>query len=199
MNLTAITLLFVYHEMKTPAADLAWLMGGAIVAMSLLWFRRSKRDDGKPDPAGQEIGADDAAGEAGASTPQPQAPLRIRGLMLLNLQPSDGPDQIEHAPPLGSREEIVAAAHVAAPGIEFDENGRGALEGQDHRVTIDLGQDGPVYAAVVSAEGHAGIAVVRTLLVRHRWRAYAPRAGVFVEPDALELFAMPDPASEDAG
>jgi hypothetical protein len=27
---------------------------------------------------------------------------------------------------------------------------------------------------------------------RARWRAYVPKAGVFVEPDALDLFALTD-------
>jgi hypothetical protein len=36
--------------------------------------------------------------------------------------------------------------------------------------------------------------MLRSLLERQGWRAYAPRAGVFIEPDALDLFALPDDA-----
>jgi hypothetical protein len=34
--------------------------------------------------------------------------------------------------------------------------------------------------------------LLRLLMERHGWRAYVPKAGVFVEPDALDLFGLSD-------
>lgn len=165
--------------------------------MSLLWFRRSKRNERKAEAenasAAAQLDRDARAQDVSASREERRA-LRIRGLMLLNLKPSDGADRIEHAPPLGTRDEVIRAAEIAAPGIRFDDAGRGEVGGYDHRVTIDLGNDPSVYTAVVSADG-AGVDIVRALMERQQWRAYAPRAGVFIEPDALDLFALPDPVA----
>ena len=154
--------------------------------MSLLWFKRSRK--GEPKTQQQESSTAPPA----APPALQRAPLRIRGLLLLNLQPTDGTEQIENAPPLGNREHVVRSVAAAAPGITFDAAGRGELRGNDHHITIDLGRDELVHAAVASAEGHIGIEALRRLLQREGWRAYAPRVGVFIEPDALDLFALPD-------
>jgi hypothetical protein len=122
---------------------------------------------------------------------QARAPLSIRGLLLINLKPSDGAAEIETAPPLGSRADVIGTIRSVVPNIAFSD-GRGELNATDHRMTIDLGAHDPVHAAVVAAEGDSGIELLRALLERARWRAYAPRAGVFFEPDALDLFALPD-------
>jgi hypothetical protein len=45
---------------------------------------------------------------------------------------------------------------------------------------------------VAAVEGDTGLELLRTLLQHQGWRAYAPKAGVFIEPDALDLFALPD-------
>jgi hypothetical protein len=150
--------------------------------MGLLWFRRSRRNDPKEEPPVEE--------PAPAARQEP-APLRIRGLLLLNLQPSDGRDRIEAAPPLGSRREVVSTIQGAVPGIQFSD-GRGELAAVDHRITFDLGAHDPVQAAVAAAEGDAGVEMLGALLRRTGWRAYAVRAGVFIDPDALELFALQD-------
>ena len=176
--------------------DLRWssmelVFGTAVVGMALLWFRRSRRNQPK---AQQEPPPPESAQEPEqlAAPKQVRPPLRIRGLLLLNLQPTDGTGQIETAPPLGSRDAVIRAVETAAPGVQFDDAGRGEVGGDDHRITIDVGREEPVYAAVASVEGDTGIDRLRTLMQRERWRAYAPRAGVFVEPDALDLFALPD-------
>jgi hypothetical protein len=153
-------------------------------SMSLSWFRRSRRSDPRQDAAPVE-----AAGQ-GQTRPR----RRIRNLLLLNLQPLEGLEQIESAPPLGSRASVVRTIQDAVPGIRFT-GSRGELAAGDGRVTIDLGADDPVAAAVAGAEGESGIAMLQTLVHESRWRAYAPRAGVFVEPDALDLLAVPDPTS----
>jgi hypothetical protein len=51
---------------------------------------------------------------------------------------------------------------------------------------------------VASAEGETALELLRSVLERERWRAYAPKAGVFIEPDALYLFALPDDAPPQA-
>jgi hypothetical protein len=150
--------------------------------MSALWFRRPRRTD-----ASQDAGGD----AAGPERPRQQrAPLRIRNLLLLNLQPSEGAERIEKAPPLGSRAAVMAVIRSAVPGVQFDGT-RGQLAGAGYRITVDVGAGDPVPAAVAAADGDTGIELLRTLLEQSGWRAYAPRAGVFVRPDAIDLFALP--------
>jgi hypothetical protein len=150
--------------------------------MGLLWFRRSAKDaKQEPEPP-----------RPSAPARQSRGPLRLRGLLLLNLQPNDGIDQIESAPPLGDRAEVIGAVKAVVPGMTFGSDGKGQLVSADHRVTIDLGSDPIVHAAVAAVEGDNGIECLRTLMSRQGWRAYAPKAGVFIEPDALDLFALPD-------
>jgi hypothetical protein len=153
--------------------------------MGLLWFRRSRGKDASPEPEVQP---------QPAATHQARVPLRLRGLLLLNLKPTDGLDQIETAPALGPKDEVINALQSWVPGIAFDENGKGEVAGRDHRLTLDIGRHPEVHAAVASAEGDEGIELLRSVLEREGWRAYAPRAGVFIEPDALDLFALPDDA-----
>jgi hypothetical protein len=163
--------------------------GTALLGMALLWFRRSRRAaadaSANTEPSAPE--RQDAAPPA-----PPRAPARIRGLLLLNLQPTDGTAQIETAPPLGRREAVVRAVQAAVPGLTVDAAGRGELAASDHRLALDLGPHDPVHAVVASAEGDTAIDLLRTLVQKQGWRAYAARAGVFIEPDALELFALPD-------
>jgi hypothetical protein len=151
--------------------------------MGLLWFRRSKAKE-----------MEDVAPHhpAPPAPRQARVPLRLRGLLLLNLQPSDGPEQIEKAPPLGRRDEVIAALQAVAPGIAFDADGRADYRQHDYRLSIDLGRGSPVHAAVATAEGDAAVDLLRLLMERKGWRAYVPKAGVFVEPDALDLFGLSD-------
>ena len=150
--------------------------------MGLLWFRRSRGKETKPEPEAQPS----------AMQVQSRVPLKLRGLLLLKLTPADGLDQIENAPPLGSRDEVVSALQEWLPGISFDSEGKGEVSAEDHRLTIDIGRHPEVYAAVVSAEGDLALELLRRVLEREGWRVYAPKSGVFIEPDALDLFALPD-------
>ena len=152
--------------------------------MGLLWFGRSKRKAAERER--------EAEAEPIAPAKQARVPVRLRGLLLLNLEPADGPERIETAPPLGRRSEVIEAIRDAIPGIAFDERGRGEMAADDHRVSIDLGREDPVATAVVNAEGDEGLERLRAIVERQRWRVYAPRAGVFIEPDGLDLFALPD-------
>jgi hypothetical protein len=150
--------------------------------MGLLWFRRSKAKEVEqvaPRPAP-------------AAPPRARVPLRVRGLLLLNLKPNDGLQQIETAPPLGRRDEVIAILQSVAPGITFDAGGRGELREHDYRLIIDLGHGPLVHTAVVAAEGDGAVDLLRWVMERAGWRAYVPKAGVFVEPDALDLFGLAD-------
>ena len=151
--------------------------------MGLLWFGRSRRGETKRD-----------ARPAEPAAPRRSIPLRLRGVLLLNLKPADGLGQIEQAPPLGARSAVLDAVRAVVPGFAVDAAGRGELVGSDYRVALDLGPSDPVHTAVAEADGDTGVELLRSLLVAQRWRAYAPRAGVFIEPDALDLFALPDAA-----
>jgi hypothetical protein len=151
--------------------------------MSLLWFRRSRKNDAKQEP--------ERVADVPVAPRQARVPLKIRGLLLLNLQPSDGLAQIETAPPLGSRARVVDAILAAVPAMRFT-GGLGEVTAEDHNMTMDLGTDDPVRAAVATAEGDKGLEMLIALVEQTRWRVYAPRAGVFIEPDTLDLFALPD-------
>jgi hypothetical protein len=165
--------------------------------MGLLWFRRSKAK-GTP-PAPEAPPAEPASAPPRAAPPpaaaasgQVRVPLRLRGLLLLNLKPGDGVEQIENAPPLGRRDEVIMALQGVAPGMSFDADGKADYIETDYRLTIDLGRGNPVHTAVAAAEGDSAVELLRAVMEREGWRAYAPKAGVFVEPDALDLFGLSD-------
>src|SRR5215204_1048261 len=151
--------------------------------MGLLWFRRSRDKETKSEAEVQS----DAPQQF-----QARVPLKLRGLLLLKLKPSDGLDQIEKAPPLGPREDVISALQDWIPGISFDAYGKGEVSAPDHRLALDIGSHAQVHAVVASAEGDTALELLRSVLEREGWRAYAPKAGVFIEPDALDLFALPD-------
>ena len=151
--------------------------------MGLLWFRRSRGKETKSE----------AEAESGAPQRfQARVPLKLHGLLLLKLKPSDGLEQIEKAPPLGPREDVVRVLQDWIPGLSFDPQGKGEVSAPDHRLALDIGPHGQVHAVVASAEGDTALELLRSVLEREGWRAYAPKAGVFVEPDALDLFGLSD-------
>src|SRR5262245_42634377 len=115
--------------------------------MGLLWFRRAKpkeMEETAPHPAP-------------AAPRQARVPLRLQGLLLLNLKPTDGPEQIEKAPPLGRRDEVIAVLQAVAPGITVDAEGRAEYRHHDGRLSIDLGRGNPVHTAVAAAEGDTAV------------------------------------------
>lgn len=161
--------------------------------MGLLWFRRSKAKQTPPAPEEPPAPLAPAPPSAQSGTSaQARVPLRLRGLLLLNLKPTDGLDEIENAPPLGRRDEVIMALQGVAPGMSFDADGRADYVDRDYRLTIDLGRGNPVHTAVAAAEGDTAVELLRAVMEREGWRAYAPKAGVFVEPDALDLFGLSD-------
>jgi len=162
--------------------------------MGLLWFRRSKAKQTPPvpetPPAEQAYAPPAGPSHTSTAPGQVRVPLRLRGLLLLNLKPGDGLEQIENAPPLGRRDEVIMALQGVAPGMSFDADGKADYVETDYRLTIDLGRGNPVHTAVAAAEGDTAVELLRAVMEREGWRAYAPKAGVFIEPDALDLFGL---------
>ena len=101
--------------------------------------------------------------------------------MLLNLPPTAGPQDVELAPPLGTRAEVLATLETFMPGIRPDARGRCLYSQPDHAITIDLGPGDLVATAVIDADGAGAIATVRRLLERTGWRAFAPKLGRFID------------------
>ena len=108
-------------------------------------------------------------------------PGHLRGVMLLNLPPGAGRDAIEDAPPLGTRAEVADAIDAVFPLVVFGADGRGTFARHDNLVTFDIGRYDPVATVVLNARGGTAIADVMALLRTTGWRAFAPRAGVFLD------------------
>ena len=125
-----------------------------------------------------------------ASAPQMRRASAAEGtlrLMLLNLPADAGRDAIEHAPPLGPREDVIAALTRAVGELRFDDAGIANVHHADVELTLDLGPSDPVYTAVVRARGNA-TALLRSVLERTGWRAFDAKAGEFFEAaDATTL------------
>jgi hypothetical protein len=122
-----------------------------------------------------------AASEPRHAVPAPP-PLRV---MLLNLPREAGADAIEHAPPLGTRDDVIAALTDAVEDLRFDGSRHAALERPDVQVTIDIGTTDPVYTAVVHGCG-AALPVLRRIVDRTGWRAFDAKSGAFISPDTRE-------------
>jgi hypothetical protein len=124
-------------------------------------------------------------------TPAPplvSAATLLPRLLLLNLNVSDGPEAIEGAPPLGTRDDVVAILHGLIPDLHGDESGR-VLSRHDRSIKLDLGVHDPVQTVVVEARGEAGAALVKEVLTMTGWRAFAPKTGLFVTADELDALA----------
>jgi hypothetical protein len=123
------------------------------------------------------------AAEGGVSLPS---------IMLLHVGPDAGLDQIESAPPLGTRAEVLTRLRDVIPDIELGADGRGTHTGPDHTVTFDAGPDDVVHTLVVDAAGHTGVSLVRWLMESTGWRAFVPKRGIFVDADGLDAIGSTD-------
>ena len=121
--------------------------------------------------------------------------VRLPRVMLLKLDSSAGPEAIEMAPPLGTKHDVTALLREVFPDLEIDQAGRGAHEGPDHALAVDLGRDDTVYTAILDARGQTGITALRWVLETTGWRAFVPKAGRFVEADGLEELVIRDATS----
>ena len=110
---------------------------------------------------------------------------RVRGLMLLNLPRDAGPDDVEFAPPLGTRQQVLDILGNLMPGIRFDPRGWCVFSRPDHAIVLDIGPGEPIATAVIDAEGEGAVAAVRNLMTSTGWRAFAPRLGRFLEADEI--------------
>lgn len=160
------------------------IAGGGLLLLMLGLLLRSRR---AAAPTAADI----------ATTPVPIPPSeppvlarRLPGLMLLNLNPSDGPEAIERAPALGRRGEVRQKLVETLDAVRFGVDGIGKLSAPDAWLTFDLGRGEPVWTIVVEARGHASTGAVRTLAEATGWRIYMPMKGEFVEPAQLEQVTL---------
>jgi hypothetical protein len=128
----------------------------------------------------------DAAMGAGGAGRSAEGGVSLPAIMLLQVGPDAGLDQIESAPPLGTRAEVLARLRDVLPDVELGADGRGTHTGPDHTVTFDAGPDDVVHTLVVDAAGHTGVSLVRWLMEGTGWRGFVPKRGSFVDPDQLE-------------
>ncbi len=149
-----------------PAVQTA--LGVGLVLVAVMRRRRVARPAVRTEAAAV---AEPAPGAA------PSAPQWLRGLLIVNLDPDGGIEGLEHAPPLGRRDEVVERITKAIDGIQFDARGRGRVRWGGEAVIVDIGSTDPVPCAVAGADGETGAIAVRRLLSETGWRAYVPASG----------------------
>lgn len=156
----------------TSAGALALLAAGALV------IRQRHRARRASSPVVSEA-------QAGGSAPGAK---RLR-VLLLALPPEADAHAIEHAPPLGSTEQVRGTLARYWPEMRFDDANRGAIVEAGRSITIDLGAGELAYTAVVDASGPESAADLRRLVADTGWRVYAPKSGTFVDREHLDDFA----------
>jgi hypothetical protein len=119
-------------------------------------------------------------------------------LLLLNLPVDAGPETVETAPALGTRDEVIEILSGIVPDLVVDADRRG-LSRPDHSLRIDVGRASLVATAVVESRGEAGAALVKEILLMTGWRAFAPKTGLFVSGDELTVMAALAKSTGDRG
>lgn len=160
------------------AAGLALLLAG----LSIRWRRKRGR-------AGEAEAEESGAVVTPATPAVAEVARRIPPAMLLNLDASAGTSDIEHAPPLGGRTEVVAriAENIVDFGeTGFDAEGRRVLSGPDWTLLLDIGTGEVVWTVTAEARGDRSLAPLAELARRTGWRIYLPKRGEFVEPSDLD-------------
>ena len=114
----------------------------------------------------------------------PARTVKIPRLLLLDVDQAAGPDAVEHAPPLGTRDDVIGILRGVVDELELDAPGR-TLCHRSGALSLDLGAQDPVPTIVVDARGEAGAALAREILLVAGWRAFAPKTGLFVTADDL--------------
>ena len=112
-----------------PAIQMA--LGTALVIAAIVLFRKGRRTELDLVPAAEPVLA---------TEPVVTTPVRLRGLLLLNLAPGANAADIEYAPPLGNRDEVIERIAQAIGGIQFDARGRGVLRVPEVAAIIDVGR-----------------------------------------------------------
>ncbi len=119
---------------------------------------------------------------APAPPPVPPPPLgrRLPPAMLLNLGPSASLSDIEYAPPLGSREEVVARISSVFAPLTDEGGGKYSAGGDDWRLQFDAGSGEPIWAVTVDVRGSDdALAALDRLGRETTWRVFIPRLGTF--------------------
>jgi hypothetical protein len=116
-------------------------------------------------------------------------PEQLPAIMLLNVGGTAGAADIESAPPLGPRDEVVARLLKVLPDLDVDAAGRWRRGDTDHTLQLDLGADPIVHTVVLQATGDSGISAVRALIESTGWRAFVPKHGRFVDAASLDTVA----------
>jgi hypothetical protein len=114
-----------------------------------------------------------------APTPPPQLERLLPPAMLLNLDSSASVNDIEYAPPLGSREE-VSARIWGVLGPLTEDGGKYSAGGDGWRIEFDPGSGEPVWAVAMDVRGSdAALAALDRLSRETNWRVFVPRLGTF--------------------
>jgi len=166
---------------------------GASVVLGLLslgfFWRPRSRTPSEQARDTRDRDADATRGPLGPAGPS----ISLPRLLLLNLDGLAGPEAIETAPPLGTREKVAGILRGAVPDLNTDHTGA-VLARPGDSLRFDLGTHDPVSTVVVDAHGEAGVALVKEVLLMTGWRAFAPKTGLFISVD--ELTAIEALASE---
>lgn len=191
-----------------PVVPVLALVGG-LVLLVVLWLMLRQRATPELPVVSDEDRADILArlhrhteslhqplgDPAAAAPPAPLTPptaVRLPAIMLLNLPPTAGTADVEHAPPLGPRDEVLARLHEVMTGLQPGPDGRAHHTGPDHSVLVDVGTHDVVHTLVIEATGETGVSMVGWLLDATGWRAFVPKTGRFVDSDALDDLATRD-------
>ena len=170
-------------DFAQPALALvAGTLLGALAFATPARVRLSRPPTASPD-AGETMASASGA-SAGRAHSAPVRTVKIPRLLLLHVDQAAGPDAVEHAPPLGTRDDVIGILRNAVDELELDAPGR-TLRHRSGALTLDLGVQDPVPAIVVDARGEAGAALAREILLVAGWRAFVPKTGLFVTADDL--------------
>ena len=158
-----------------PAIEVG--IGLALLAAAFFWrSRRTPQVAVAEDPAVLNAVADSGVA--------PHSP-RIPPVMLLNLAPTSGPADLESAPPLGSRKDVLHRIKAILGHIGAAPEGRVNLQGPNWALTLDVGREDPVWTVTIEARGDESADVLARLVRETGWRIFMPKLGKFVDPAAL--------------
>lgn len=158
-----------------PAIEVG--LGLALLAVALFW--RSRR--AAPAAVEEEPPAPDAVAGLDAD-PQPS---RIPPMMLLNLGPTAGPADLESAPPLGSRVDVLRRLRAVLGENARETDGRVKVHGSNWSLTLDVGHEDPIWTITIEALGDESTDVLVRLARGTGWRIFMPKLGRFIDPAAV--------------
>ena len=162
-----------------PAIEVG--IGLAVLAGAFFWrSRRAPRVAVEEDPAALDTVADPGVA--------PQA--RIPPVMLVNLGPTSSPAELESAPPLGNREDVLQRITAVLGDTGAAADGRVNLHGPKWSLTLDVGREDPVWTVTINACGDDSPDVLGRLARETGWRIFIPKLGRFVDPAALSEVSL---------